>query len=696
MRLSDVSVSLQGMMSLTPFSETPPTSPNAPNFPAALQRLMPWNLPSPPTPQRERDQARTKLAAGHPGIHDDLDSFSSSTSNYNHSTRHTKTAAPTRKSPNPHRGPNKSNRRPNWLYPDQKQQEDQAPLLDQAHPPPVLARSGPSILPSNTSRRAPHSSHPTTHSEASPASFPRPRSHGYGRTHIAEGISTLDRDRRRGGAGGGREKEQRAAGMSSSGGGAGTAAAAEKRRSLHVSKTGGSSSGGGSVGGGSRGRSGSVGKGALIAPPPKAFQAGPASSSSSDRAEDGHGHGPEAGSSAGSGKEGNSSSSGSTPTPVTAAAMVAALKEKDEKIAMLQRELSIMETEFAKELDRLSQNESETATFWQNKHSALNQQFLRADTELRLLRAEVEVRRGEREELREGWDILRKQVRERDEEIAGLMAQVRGLKEWVSTSTRSDAQTTDEVFGEGMAKLANSLQNWVIVNFRKAKLDLINASPEMLENLRNLVPMYEELAPVAKVHLLQSVVSGILVDMVFNAYYVGLSKEQTERFRQMEDLLRSFADSDAPINQWRSSTLSILRRDSSKRLATETETLTAAVIARINTTLDALTDDCSTPQRDQTLRSLVQSSVDLARLLAVQKAEFRVWMPGMVAHQRTTFDGRTMEDLGGEEDDEEGLSAREIWCVAFPGVIKRGDESGGHLQFENVIAKARVLCRPEE
>jgi len=250
----------------------------------------------------------------------------------------------------------------------------------------------------------------------------------------------------------------------------------------------------------------------------------------------------------------------------------------------------------------------------------------------------------------------------------------------------------------------------------------------MLENLRNLVPMYEELAPVAKVHLLQSVVSGILVDMVFNAYYVGLSKEQTERFRQMEDLLRSFgkfsprkaallaspsahplfptnyidpafmssADSDAPINQWRSSTLSILRRDSSKRLATETETLTAAVIARINTTLDALTDDCSTPQRDQTLRSLVQSSVDLARLLAVQKAEFRVWMPGMVAHQRTTFDGRTMEDLGGEEDDEEGLSAREIWCVAFPGVIKRGDESGGHLQFENVIAKARVLCRPEE
>lgn len=90
------------------------------------------------------------------------------------------------------------------------------------------------------------------------------------------------------------------------------------------------------------------------------------------------------------------------------------------------------------------------------------------------------------------------------------------------------------------------------------------------------------------------------------------------------------------------------------------------------------------------------SSVDLARRLAVQRAEFRVWMPGLAAHQRAAFEARSMEDIGGEEyDGEEGLDEREIWCVAFPGVIKRGDESGGQLQFENVVAKARVLCRPE-
>lgn len=148
----------------------------------------------------------------------------------------------------------------------------------------------------------------------------------------------------------------------------------------------------------------------------------------------------------------------------------AMIKERDDKIANLERELVVMEMEFSKELDKLSQNESETATFWQSKHSALNQQFLRNDTELRLLRSEVEVREAEREELRSGWEVLRRELKERDEEIRGLRGQVRGLKEWVSTSTRTDGQTSDEVFGDGMARLGNGLQNWVIVNFRKAKM----------------------------------------------------------------------------------------------------------------------------------------------------------------------------------------------------------------------------------
>ncbi|KAL5588593.1 hypothetical protein FOBRF1_015121 [Fusarium oxysporum] len=371
----------------------------------------------------------------------------------------------------------------------------------------------------------------------------------------------------------------------------------------------------------------------------------------------------------------------------------AALKEKDERIAYLEKEMGIMEREFHRELDKLSQNESETATFWQAKHSALNQQYLRTDTELRLLRAEVEVREGEREELREGWEVLRRELKERDDEIRGLRGQVRGLKEWVSNSTRTDGQECDEVFGDGMARLSNGLQNWVIVNFRKAKINLENLDEATLAEVNDLVPMYEELASTHKVYLLQSIVSKILVEMVFDAYFVGLSEEQTQQFRQLEKLVSSYADSDEAINQWRSSTLSLLRRDGSS-LKESTSSVTEAILSRITRILDALCGTSPSEARDSGLRVLVNNSIELARLVAVQKAVLRVNMPTVLPHQRVMFESETMEDLGGE--DEESLTGREICCVAFPGVIKHGDEHGGHLQYRNVILKARVLCSPEE
>ncbi|KAI5457312.1 hypothetical protein BGZ63DRAFT_76074 [Mariannaea sp. PMI_226] len=371
----------------------------------------------------------------------------------------------------------------------------------------------------------------------------------------------------------------------------------------------------------------------------------------------------------------------------------AAMREKDDRIAYLEKEMDIMEREFHRELDKLSQNESETATFWQAKHSALNQQYLRTDTELRLLRAEVEVREGEREELREGWEVLRRELKERDDEIRGLRGQVRGLKEWVSNSTRTEGQECDETFGDGMTRLGNGLQNWVIVNFRKAKLSLANLDEATLAELCELVPMYEELVSTAKVHLLQSIVSRILVEMVFDAYYVGLSDEQEQQFRQMEKLLSSFSSSDEPVNQWRSSTLTILRRDASSQLADSTARITEAVISRITRILDALAGTSPSEARDSGLRVLVNNSVELARLLVVQRAVLKVHMPAILPHQRVLFEPDLMEDLGGE--DEEALTTREICCVAFPGVIKHGDENGGHLQYRNVIVKARVLCSPE-
>ena len=235
--------------------------------------------------------------------------------------------------------------------------------------------------------------------------------------------------------------------------------------------------------------------------------------------------------------------------------------------------------------------------------------------------------------------------------------------------------------------------------------------------------MYEELAKTSKVYLLQSIVSSVLVEMIFTSYYPGLSEEQTSHFQQMEELLSSFstletlsltpalcvsalslttlvlfvsaADADETVNQWRSSTLALIRREAPQRLSDRTGSFADAVVSRVNRILNAITINSVTGEaRDSALRVLVDSAIDLARLLAVQKAVLRAYFPVILPHQRVPFEAETMEDIGGE--DEDSLSSREISCVAFPGIIKHGDESGGHLQFRNVISKARVLCRPED
>ncbi|KAH6621371.1 hypothetical protein B0J18DRAFT_224804 [Chaetomium sp. MPI-SDFR-AT-0129] len=433
-----------------------------------------------------------------------------------------------------------------------------------------------------------------------------------------------------------------------------------------------------------------------------------------------------------------SASASATATASAVATYQSALRERDLRIASLERELALMESEFIRELDKLSTAESETAAFWQGKCAVLEERVAGLLSQgagaggvqvgvgggngvggghgscTRELELEAEAR-----EFRGAWERAQNILDQKEGEMAELKAQVRGLKEWVSVSTRADgeARMSDEVFGEGMAKLGNGLQNWVLVNFRRAKIDLSGADEATISELARLVPMYEELASTSKINLLQSAVSRLLVELVFDAYFVGLPADVAAQIKQVEGFLSS-ASSPESINQWRSLTLTILKKDATANennknlLEHETAAVIHTVISHVNALLDPLTHTRSNDTRDQGLQALVTSAVELSRLLAVQKAVFSVEMPVILPHQRTVFDAETMEDIGGggdgygygDENDDgvggegavgEDRPVREICCVTFPGIIKRGDESGAHLQYRNVIAKAKVLCVTE-
>lgn len=70
--------------------------------------------------------------------------------------------------------------------------------------------------------------------------------------------------------------------------------------------------------------------------------------------------------------------------------------------------------------------------------------------------------------------------------------------------------------------------------------DIDKADQTAREALAQLVPMYDELRHSSKLHLLQSAVSRLLVDMIFDAYFVGLPPEQAAQLEQVETFLKPF------------------------------------------------------------------------------------------------------------------------------------------------------------
>jgi activating signal cointegrator complex subunit 1 len=64
----------------------------------------------------------------------------------------------------------------------------------------------------------------------------------------------------------------------------------------------------------------------------------------------------------------------------------------------------------------------------------------------------------------------------------------------------------------------------------------------MRVRLLHLVPTYEALATTSKVHLIQSIVSRLFVNFIFDQYFVGLPKEQADELKSVERYLGSFGE----------------------------------------------------------------------------------------------------------------------------------------------------------
>lgn len=78
----------------------------------------------------------------------------------------------------------------------------------------------------------------------------------------------------------------------------------------------------------------------------------------------------------------------------------------------------------------------------------------------------------DRDAFREAYNEAMSELKNKEDMIKALQGQVWGLKSFVSTSSKMDEQVADEAFGEYMQRIGNSTQNWVITNFRRAKIGM--------------------------------------------------------------------------------------------------------------------------------------------------------------------------------------------------------------------------------
>lgn len=131
------------------------------------------------------------------------------------------------------------------------------------------------------------------------------------------------------------------------------------------------------------------------------------------------------------------------------------------------------------------QAEKSEKEFWKQKHDDVEDQYLKAESEVRILRANRADRDAmwrrewerknehlliERDRCREDYHTAQKTIQEREEEIQELSRRILGLKRNISTWTKLEGQISDDVFAEKIKTLGHDLQNWTINNFRRAKI----------------------------------------------------------------------------------------------------------------------------------------------------------------------------------------------------------------------------------
>jgi predicted nucleic acid-binding Zn-ribbon protein len=292
-------------------------------------------------------------------------------------------------------------------------------------------------------------------------------------------------------------------------------------------------------------------------------------------------------------------------------------------------------------------------------------------------------------------NALASEARNRTHDTNNLQKQLVDLKRDVSASTRSSPQTSDATFRQEVEILQHEVQNWVVNNYRRVKLDAIpDALCKKIESVaeskqyERLKPIYEKFDVRAKLPIFQATVACFMMEVFEEPFLFGLQGQRDwgKRLKQAAEGLSSVFDA-ATYNRWRASTFNTLRQ--AEGIREPVESSATALAEMICITLKAITDVEDSDARLSSLKTIVLRAISTAHLIRVQQSQYLFSLPA----PDEPFDSVSMDDINEVVD---GDSRIPIRCATFPAIFKLSDGDGDMLEERNVVVKAKVLCNDDE
>jgi hypothetical protein len=292
-------------------------------------------------------------------------------------------------------------------------------------------------------------------------------------------------------------------------------------------------------------------------------------------------------------------------------------------------------------------------------------------------------------------NAMASEVRSRTQDNNNLQKQLVDLKRSVSTSTRTSPQVSDTTFAQEIGILQHEVQNWVVNNFRRVRLE---ATPEELctkielvtesKQYERLKLMYATFDAAVKLPIYQATVACFMMEIFEEPFLFGLQGQRDwgKRLKQAAEGLSSVFDS-TTYNRWRASTFDTLRQ--ADGIKEPVESSATALAEMICIALKTITEVEDSDARLASLKTIVLRAISLAHLIRVQQSQYLFSLPP----PGDQFDITSMDDINEEVD---GDAQRTIRCATFPAIFKLSDEDGDLLDEKNVVAKAKVLCNDNE